>query len=676
MGVTREIYWNIGHGAVVVMYLLALVAVGLLVQGFRRRREIWRRGKPLDRTDNLARRFSRFLAETFSQRKVARVPDGGLPHSMLFWAFVLLFAGTLLVMAQADLLTPLFRFNLLSGNFYRAYSLVLDLAGLLALQALGVLAARRFVIRPPGLESAPADAGIHLLLFSVLLTGFIVEGFRMAATELRDNQALALWSPVGYLFATLFSGMSLHAQRVAHQTLWWFHLLLGLGFVAIIPWTKLRHIATTSGNSFFEPHEPKGTLASLDLEDENAERFGASAIGDLSWKDLFDADACTACGRCQQRCPAYLTGKPLSPMKVIDDIGSLAETASENGLIEAVSRGALWSCTTCGACEEICPASIEHVGKIIEMRRSLVLMGGEFPGEEARRACDAIEVNGNPFGLAAASRGDWAKGLPVSVADGKTETDILYFVGCYASFDPRNRKVAKSFIKICEAAGVSVSILGPAERCCGEPARKLGNEYLYRMVAESNIAAFCAAKAKQIVTACPHCFNTFVRDYRELGLDTPVEHHSTFIRRLVGEGRLKLNPASFSATYHDSCYLARYRNIIEEPRLVLEAAGGRIAEMEWSGREGFCCGAGGGRILAEEKLGTPIVDERLRMARKTGASTLVSACPFCLSMFEDGLKRESGKPELEAFDLAEVIAQSIDQHETATKEIFHDADPN
>ncbi len=661
MSATREIFWNTGHGTVAVMYLLALAAIGAMAWGFRRRRDIWRRGKPLDRTDHPLQRFSRFLADTISQRKVARVSDGGLPHSMLFWAFLLLLAGTLLVMAQADFLTPLFRVNLLSGDFYRLYSLVLDLAGLLALVALGVLAARRFVIHPPGLESTPADALIHLLLVTILVTGFIVEGFRMAATELRDNPALALWSPVGYLFASLFAGMGVHAQRVAHQVLWLAHMLLAFGFIAIIPWTKLRHIATTSGNSFFEPKEPKGTFAPLDLEEESAERFGASAIGDLTWKDIFDADACMACGRCQQRCPAYLTGKPLSPMKVVRQIGELAESASKDGLIDAVSRGAIWSCTTCGACEEICPASVGHVGKIIEMRRSLTLMAGEFPGDEARRSCDAIEINGNPFGLAHASRGDWAKSLPVTVATSGTEAEILYFTGCYASYDPRNRKVAESFARLCAATGVTIMILGKAERCCGEPARKLGNEYLYRMVAESNIEALRSAKARRIVTACPHCFNTLARDYRELGLETPVEHHSTFIRRLVGDGRLKLNSSAFRATYHDSCYLARYQDIVDEPRLLLQAAGGVLSEMERSGKESFCCGAGGGRILAEEKLGTPIVDERLRMAQKTGASTIVTACPFCLSMFEDGLKRQGGNINIKALDLAEIVARSIDQ---------------
>jgi Fe-S oxidoreductase/nitrate reductase gamma subunit len=660
MEATREIFWNIGHGTAVVMYLLALVTIGSVVRGFRQLRRVWRRGKSLDRFDHPGRRFARFFSDTISQRKVSRVMDGGLPHSMLFWAFLLLLVGTLLVMVQSDVLAPFFGMNLLSGDFYRVFSLVLDLAGLLALLAVGGLSARRFVIRPPWLKSTSADAAIHLLLYAILITGFTIEGFRMASTELRNNPDLVVWSPVGYLFASLFSVMNDHELKVAHQALWWFHMLLGLGFIALIPWTKLRHLATASGNSFFEPHEPRGTLPSVDLEDEKALRFGASEISELTWKDLFDADACTECGRCQQRCPAYLTGKPLSPMNLVTQIGALAVSPHGTGLIETVSREAIWSCTTCGACENICPAGVEHIGKIIAMRRALVLMEGQFPGDEARRACDAVEINGNPFGLSGTSRGDWAKGLAVSVVKEGCENDILYFTGCYGSYDPRNRKVAESFIKICSAAGVKVGILGSKEHCCGEPARKLGNEYLYRMMAESNIDAFRSSGVRKIVTACPHCFNTLARDYRELGLALPVEHHSTFIRGLIGEGRLKLHPGDVSATYHDSCYLARYRNIIDEPRLLAQAAGARLIEMECSGSEGFCCGAGGGRILVEEKLGTPIVDERLRMAKKTGATTLVTACPFCLSMFEDGLKRENSKTELKVLDLAEIVARSLD----------------
>ncbi|HHE07983.1 MAG TPA: (Fe-S)-binding protein, partial [Chlorobaculum parvum] len=457
-------------------------------------------------------------------------------------------------------------------------------------------------------------------------------------------------------------GMDAQAAKGVHKALWLVHLLFGLGFLAVIPRTKLRHLATTSGNSLFESHEPKGTYASIDLEDENIEQFGASAIGDLSWKDLFDTDACMQCGRCQQRCPAYLAGKPLSPMRVITGIGELAASQKGGGLIEKVSREAIWSCTTCRACEEVCPASIEHIGKIVEMRRSLSLMEGEFPGDEARRACEAIEVNGNPFGLSGAARGDWAKSLPVSVAKGQCEADILYFTGCFASYDPRNRKVAESFVQICEAAGVSVSILGGAERCCGEPVRKLGNEYLYRMVADSNIEAIRASGARRVVTTCPHCFNTLARDYGELGLDLPVEHHSIFIARLIEAEKLKLKQERFTATFHDSCYLARYRDIVDEPRELLRAVGGELREMEAFGKSGFCCGAGGGRILAEEKLGTPIVDERLLQASQTGVSMLLSACPFCLSMFEDGLKRSRDSKPPKPFDLAEIVAQRIERN--------------
>ncbi|ACF10528.1 protein of unknown function DUF224 cysteine-rich region domain protein [Chlorobaculum parvum NCIB 8327] len=661
MEATREIYWNIDHGTVALMYLMALAAVAVMVYGFRERIALWQKGKSLDRFDHLQQRLAHFITDALSQRKVLNVMQGGLPHALLFWGFLLLFIGTVLVMLQADLLAPLFSVNLLSGDFYRLYSFVLDLAGLAAMLALAALAVRRFIIKPAGLETSSADVAIHLLLFAILFSGFLIEGARMAVTEVRDNPALAAWSPVGAVFARPFLGMDEHLVRGAHKGFWLLHLLFGLGFLAVIPRTKLRHLATTSGGSLLEPHEPTGTYSAIDLEDEHIEQFGASVVSDLSWKDLFDTDACMQCGRCQQRCPAHLTGKPLSPMKVITDIGELAGNENGKGLVEKVSRDALWSCTTCRACEQICPASIEHIGKIIEMRRSLALMEGEFPGDEARRACEAIEVNGNPFGLSATSRGDWAKGLPVSIIKGKCDADILYFTGCYASHDPRNRKVAESFVRICEAAGVTVAILGGAERCCGEPARKLGNEYLYRMVADSNIEAIRASGARRIVTACPHCFNTLARDYRELGLDLPVEHHSTFIARLINDGKLKLKPERFTATFHDSCYLARYQEIAEEPREVVRAAGIKLVEMAAFGKNGFCCGAGGGRILAEEKLGTPIVDERLRQARQTGAKSLVSACPFCLSMFEDGLKRADSREPIKAYDLAEIVARSIDR---------------
>ena len=659
MEATREIYWNIGHGVVLPMYVLSFAALGVLVWGFWKRLPLYRQGKPLNRFDRYDERVKRMIGEIFGQEKVARVKAGGLPHNLFFWGFLTLFAGTLLVMVQADFFTPLMKVNLLSGEFYKAFSLVLDLAGLVALVMLGGLFCRRFVKKPAGLETTDQDFLIHQLLFAILVTGFLIEGARMAATELTQNPALARFSPVGYLVAQLFTSFDDASIRTTHKVLWWLHLALVLGFIAAIPYSKLRHIVTTSLNAFFAPLEPKGSIATINMEDESAEQFGAATISDLTWKDIFDADACTACNRCSDRCPATTTDKPLSPMRVIQQIGEVAETSPDANLIETIGQDAIWSCTTCRACQDVCPANNEHVNKILELRRNLTLMEGAFPGDEVRTAVSNIEVNANPFGLAFASRGDWAADLPVTLLESGTEVDILYFVGCYASFDKRNQEIARSFIKICAAAGIKVGILGKEEKCCGEPVRKLGNEYLYQLQATENIELIKGYGVKQIVTTCPHCFNTLSRDYQDLGLDLPVEHYTTFLAGLLKTERLTLTPEPFVATYHDSCYLGRYMDIIDQPRSIIAAAGGRIQEMAQSGYDSFCCSAGGGRILAEEKIGTKISEKRVAMARETEAPLLISNCPFCLTMFEDGIKTGGHEGELVVKDLAEIVAARL-----------------
>lgn len=656
---TREIYWNIGHGVIIPMYIMAFSAFGFMAWGFWQRLPIWRQGKQLDRFDRYGERTKRMLATVFGQRKILRVKDGGLPHALFLWGFMILFAGTLLVMLQADLLSPLTQINILSGEFYKAFSLALDIAGLLSLVMLTALYIRRFIIKPKGLETVRDDHLVLNLLFAILITGFLAEGVRMAATELHQNPDLALFSPVGLLVAQLFAETSMDTLLITHKVLWWVHFVLALGFFCALPYTKLRHILTTSANAFFAPLDPKGSIATINLEDESVEQFGAAVITDLTWKDIFDADACTSCKRCQDRCPAYATDKPLSPMKLIQQVGELAVSNPGGSLIETVSQDALWACTTCRACQDICPANNEHVNKILEMRRNLTLMEGAFPGDEVKTAVNNIEVNGNPFGLAYAGRGDWAKDLDVTIMEQDTEVDILYFVGCYASFDKRNQTIARNFIKICNAAGIRVGILGKEEKCCGEPVRKLGNEYLYQMMAAENIELINGYSVKKIVTTCPHCFNTLARDYRDLGLDIPVEHYTTFIHALLNQGSLALTPEPFSFTYHDSCYLGRYMDIIDQPRNVLAQAGGLIIEMDKSGYDGFCCSAGGGRILAEEKLGSKISEARVKMATETGAPLLVSNCPFCLTMFEDGIKTGGAEETLQVRDLAEIVAERI-----------------
>lgn len=659
MEMTREIYWNVGHGAttLVPMYLLTLAAVALLVNAFLGRIKVYRQGQSLERTDQLSQRIFYMFKTLLSQRKVLRVKGPGWAHGLFFWSFFILFLGTVLIVIQADFTDLLFGVKFLKGNFYLFFSLVLDLAGLVGIIMLAGLFVRRYIVRPPGLETTWDDLFMHVLLFVILVSGFVIEGARMAVTEM--GTSLSYWSPVGLVFAHGMIGLGEERLLSLHRTTWWFHLLLALVFIGSIPFTKFRHIITTSLNYLFEDRGPTGKLTTLDLENEESESFGARKITDLTWKDIFDTDACTQCKRCQDRCPAHVTDKPLSPMKLVNQIGKVAFDNPDGDLIAACDEQAIWSCTTCRACQEICPASIDHVGKIIDMRRNLVLMDGSFPGEEVMAAMEQTEVNGNPFGSGYAGRGDWAQELGVKALAADADVDILYFVGCYASFDARNIRIAKAFVKICQAAGIKVGILGKEEKCCGEPMRKMGNEYLYQTLAQENIETIKGYGIKKIVTTCPHCFNTLAKDYRDLDFDVEVESYITFINRLINDNKLKLKPTPFVCTYHDSCYLGRHNNMYEEPRQLIQAAGGQIAEMEKNRHEAFCCSAGGGRIMAEENLGSRINIKRVQMASAVNVPQLLSNCPFCLTMFEDGVKGAELEGRLEAKDIAEILVDRL-----------------
>lgn len=498
---------------------------------------------------------------------------------------------------------------------------------------------------------------MHGLLFTILLTGFVIEGARMAATEM--NTPLAAWSPVGLVFAKIMIGIGDGGLLLVHKLTWWFHLLLVMGFFILIPSTKFRHILTTSANYFFADLGPKGKLVSLDLENEELETFGVTKLTEMTWKDIFDTDACTLCKRCQDRCPAFATGKPLSPMQLISTMGDTAFTDIEANLVEVITKDVIWSCTTCRACQEICPASIEHVNKIVDLRRSLVLMEGEFPGEEVMAAMEATEVNGNPLGMGYAERGEWAKDLGVKSLAEDSDVDILYFVGCYGSFDKRNIAVAKSFIKLCQAAGVKVGILGKEEKCCGEPMRKMGNEYLYQSLATENIETINGYGVKTVVTTCPHCYNTLQKDYRDKEFAAEVLSYTVYIERLIAGGKLKIKSEELSCTYHDSCYLGRHNDIYEAPRALIAAAGGTLVEMDRSRAEAFCCSAGGGRIMAEEKIGERINIKRVKMALETKTPVLVSNCPFCLTMFEDGVKGAEAEGVMKPRDIAEILAERL-----------------
>ncbi len=661
MEITREIYWNVGHGVLIPMYTIALLALVLMIHGMVARIRVYRLGKPAGRTDHLINRIMMALKTVLSQQKVLRERKPGIPHSLIFWAFLAMTMGTVLIFIQADLTDPIWGWIFLSGNVYKLFSLVLDLAGLLAILMLLVLFYRRYRVRPRSLESDMDHAIMHGLLLAILVTGFVIEGARMAVTELDAPTNLAYWSPVGLVVARQMADWSEASLRLLHTYTWWLHFGLAMAFFIILPRTRLRHILTTSANYVFADQRRKGSIATPDLEDEQVERFGVAQITDFTWKDILDSDACTQCQRCQDRCPAWATAKPLTPMKLIGQIREVAFDQPAANLIETIGRDALWACTTCRNCQDICPAAVEHVNKIIEMRRYLVLMEGEFPGDEVMTAVDHLEVNGNPLGMTFSSRADWAKELDVVTVTEATDVDILYFTGCYASFDQRSKSVAQSFVRLCQAAGIRVGILGKAEKCCGEPARKLGNEYLYQTLATAMVEQIQGYGIKKVVTACPHCFNTLDRDYRDFGFQVPVEHYVTFLQNLVQQGRLALKPQHFSCTYHDSCYLGRYNDIYQPPRELLIAVGARLYEMEQNHQEGFCCGGGGGRIVMDEKIGSRICETRARQAADTGAPVLVSNCPFCLTMFEDGIKGAQLEEKLKPKDIAEILVERLAQ---------------
>ncbi len=487
---------------------------------------------------------------------------------------------------------------------------------------------------------------MYTLLVIILVSGFLVEGARMAVTEM--NTPLAYWSPIGLIFAKMLVWLGEGALLGMHKVLWWFHLLLVVAFIALIPLTRFKHLFTTAGNYFFAPLGPKGRLAKLDLEDEDAESFGATNLQELSWKDIFDTDACTQCMRCQDICPAFNTGKPLSPMQVINQLGDVATNDPDKNLIERLGQDALWACTTCGGCQNVCPATIEHVSKVLECRRAMVLMHAEFP-EELQDTFNSLENQSNPWGFPEDTRAAWCKDLDVPLMADKPDADILWFVGCAGSFDDRGMETSKAIASVLKKAGVSFAILGTEERCNGDMARRCGNEYLAQMMIAENVETLNKYKPKRVLTGCPHCFNTIKNEYPDFGATYDVVSHVDFIQELLESGKLTVSqPINQKITYHDSCYLGRWNNIYDSPRQVLSAISENteVVEMEKCRDDAMCCGAGGGRMFMEETIGDRINNVRTLEAIKTGADTVSAACPFCLTMLSDGMRDNQGEQEV------------------------------
>jgi len=632
-----------------------------------------RLGRPEDRRGDVLRRIGNLIYYGFVQRRVASAGQS-VHHLAIFWGFVVLMIGNFTFIAGG--IHPIFRFELLGPTVAAVLHASQDIMALVVLAALAVAVFRRVVLRPKHIEALSLDAFVIIGLIAVLMVAML---FANGAEIALGDVARSAWMPGATAISTWLQGVPEPALFAWHEGLWWLHAVVLLFFLNYLPFSKHLHILAALPNVYLRRLGFVTDLPRLDFE--NSEIFGVSKVTEFTWKQLFDGYACTQCGRCDSNCPAWRTDKPLSPKHIINDAKDNlkrsarpilkgrprrdlspapadAEMAAPLIGFEQITPDALWSCTTCGACMEQCPVFIEHVPKIVDLRRSLVMMESAFPAE-LTDVFKNVETNGNPYAMAATTRAKWAEGLEVPLLSDKPDAEYLYWVGCAGAFDDRNRRGSRALVRCLQEAGVSFAILGPEEQCCGDSVRRLGNEYLFEQIALANVELLNGYGVKKIVTACPHGLNTLKNEYPAFGGKYEVKHHSELLAELLAAGRLPLAGGGRQrVAFHDSCYLVRYNQIQAAPREALRAAGAHIAEMPRHGRISFCCGAGGGRMWMEETLGRRINAERTAEALKTGAPTVAVACPFCLTMLDDGVK-DAGADQVAVRDIAEIIAAHL-----------------
>ena len=677
-------YWGITGYAI--FWVLFAIAFGLFAKRTYFLFRLMRLGKPENRFDKIGQRIKTMLVEVVPQwctlKTVTRKDRAGIGHALFFWCFALFFVSYIIFIGLAG------GFGLSSlierTPFETVYFSILDIAAALVTLTLIVAAVRRYVIRPQRLEPT-AEAGIILMMVFFLMVLHVFGGaFDHAARGVH-----ASWPPLGVALAGFLSrtGFSQSTLEGGYRGVWWLHYLLILGFMVYIPRSKHLHILASPVNAFFKPLGPKVVLEPIPVEEQ--ETFGVSKIQEFTWKDLLDLYACAVCGRCHVNCPAQLTGKSLSPRDVIHNLkehlletgprllASQTEASSESPaetqattqpktmIGDVVTEEEIWACTTCGACQEVCPVNIEHIRKIIDLRRNLVMTQSKMP-ESAQLMLRNMQSRGHPWaGIQSMRlRGDWTSGLELKILAEGDNANTLFWVGCTGALVERNVKATLSMTGVLKVAGVDFAVLGDAETCCGDPARRAGYEFQFQIMAEQNIEIFKSHNIKEIVTTCPHCYNTIKHEYPRFGGDFKVIHYTQLIADLIRQGRLKLTHELNSAlTYHDPCYLGRYNGVYLEPRRILQAIPKtKLEEMERSRDTGFCCGGGGGLMWIEEQPGTTKINQmRLEDVLKTGAETVVTACPYCLQMFEDSIEHKGLKDSLKARDLIELVEAAMKQ---------------
>lgn len=714
----REIYWNIpGHLGELFIYALVIATTIIMTWGLLRDIARWRRGRPEARISQLPLRTRELLAQIFGQKRVLRERRPGLIHALIFFGFLTLFIGTDIIAVEEDFTLPLIgpdAGKILVGGFYQSYELILDTLGLVFVAGLVWALWRRYRTRPDRLDNRRTDAWVLGVMLFLGIGGFLIEGLRIAnqcfpsQTDCQVRvytQSWAQLSYVGFTLAALFRGIGLGDDSALglalHQILWFTHAAATFAFIATLPFSKFKHIIYTPLNTFFHDRTPSGALDKIpnfEAEIEQDEpRLGVSTLEDLTWKRRMDLDACMRCGRCQSVCPAHASGADLSPKWLITKMHDLmrqepvqfrdgtAQTMSDLGLgngtqgPEATSpetiplygnlftENELWSCTTCYACVYECPAMIEHVDDIVDLRRHLTMIESEVP-QGVKNVLEGIERAGNPWRLPTQDRTAWTEGLDVPTLAEKEHVDVLYWVGCAPSYDDRSKRVARAMVQLLRIAGVDFAILGDEETCTGDPARRMGEELLYQTQAETNIETMKQYSFNKIVTTCAHCFNTIKNEYPQFGggagQDYEVIHHTDFLAQLIAEGQLRpIRPANERVVYHDPCYIGRYNDIYDAPRRVLQRIPGlELVEAPNANRErAMCCGGGGGNVWMEGwgQKGVNVI--RLEQLRAHAPQTLAVACPFCMVMFEDAAKNTGADVALARKDIAELVLESLDK---------------
>jgi Fe-S oxidoreductase len=691
----------------VLFAVLLAASLGMFVWTVRRFLRVLRAGRAEDRTDHVGARVDSVLRYFFAQKKVVEktsLPAKRLPrfvsalgskyHFLIFWGFILITIGTGETLAQG--LFPTFSLGVFGETLAHAAYAVIDWSTLVVLGVIGFAVFRRLVLQPRLIPMSRDAAAILSAIALLMVTHFGIHAFRGVAAGTPEAGY-----PVSGALAGALSGVPAGAAAVLAEASWWLHVVTVLAFLNYLLYSKHSHILAALPNIYFRKLGQRGVLPKLNMEADDMAATGVVLDGQgFTWKSLLDGYACTECARCSNFCPAYNTGKPLSPMQVIHDVRDDMRTRmTDRGpldvLIERFQHGGssevdvvkpliggrttedvLWACTTCGACQEVCPVFIDHPEKILQMRQNLVLVQEKVPPDLARTFTN-LERNGNPWGIAADKRMDWAAGKDVPSLDDKPDAEYLLWVGCAGAYDDRIKKQTLALVDVLREGGVDFAVLGLEEGCTGDPARRSGNEMLYQIQAQQNVETLNAKKVKKVITACPHCLHTIKNEYPQLGGTFEVRHHTQVINELVATGKIEIDKAALASgeraengaaalsskkiAFHDPCYLGRWNGEYDAPRDVLDAlpTGTERIELPRNKEHGFCCGAGGGRMWMEEKIGTRVNHNRTDEVIASGADTVATACPFCTIMLRDGVQDRGAGDKVQVLNVSELVAKSM-----------------